>query len=95
MSDSNTNKSSRKFPLLPQQLMYEFLHALQIRIGGIPEQGYYFHSIPNLRRIFAENGRSMGLVERVKSLDLRGEKYIRELLDSIIMLDEFVNPHTY
>ena len=92
MVEENTSKKGLVFPLLPQQIMYELLHALQIRIGGIPEEGFYFHSIRNLRNIFAAHGRSMGLVERVKNLDLRGEKYIRELLDSVILLDDFVNP---
>ena len=92
MTNDKSLESDRTFPLIPQQLMYEFLYALQIRIGGIPEEGFYFHSIRNLRKIFLECGRNVGLLERVKSLDIRGEGYIRELLDSIILLDHFVNP---
>lgn len=92
MTDLEKSDSKHRIPLIPQDLMYEFLQALRLNIGGIPDEGFYFHSIKNFRQIVVESGRSVGLAERIKNLDLYGEKYIRELLDSIIMLDNFVNP---
>ncbi len=91
MSDS-TDKKARKIPLIPQDLMYEFLHALRLNIGGIPHEGYNFHLIKNLRIACREAGRDAAMMERIKNLDLFGEEYIRELLDSIVALDNFVNP---
>ena len=92
MVEPQEKAKERKIPYIPQDLMYEFLQALRLNIGGIPEEGFNFHLIKNIRAAFTEAGRSSALLEKVKNLDLRGEEYIRKLLDSIIMLDDFVNP---
>lgn len=80
-----------QYAYLPQQLMYELLYMLHIRIGGIPDSGYHFHLIPNLKEKLLEAGYGLALWERVKNLDFRGEEYLRDLLSDIDKLQKFVN----
>lgn len=93
MVEPQEKAKERKFPYIPQALMYEFLQALRLNIGGIPKEGFNFHLIRNLRAAFAEVDRGSALLERVKTLDLLGAGHIRQLLDSITLLDDFVNPN--
>jgi hypothetical protein len=81
-------ENRRKF--LPQQLMYELLYNLNIRIGGIPDSGYFFHLIPNLKEELLKAGYSTSLVERIKNLDFYGEDHLRDLLSDIDKLHKFV-----
>jgi len=89
MTNSKKVKDTKR-KLLPQQLMYELLYNLNIRIGGIPDSGHFFHLIPDLKEKFLQAGYSISLLERVKNLDLQGEDYLRDILSDIDKLHKFV-----
>ena len=81
----------RKYPYLPKKLMEELLQMLRINIGGIPETGYHFGLIPNLKYILQEAGYGPGLYERIRNLDYYGEERLREILSDIDRLHELIN----